>query len=234
MKSFPITKEMRADIAQRLTAKAVAAEVDAIDKDAKRINKEFWKQYEQKLRAASGIPATKWANLIQIGMATRTIQESPRKQGKDRPQTIFLIPMHRQQSETLHEQITSQVKAKLFNWVMQKYDHNLRLKLTADKALPGMTGSDMVDDPALIADIEALQIRIKNLLGAIDTFYSQTWTVLHSCRTAKQMRELFPEGAKLLPEPPATNTNLAPTELAASVTEMLRKGVPPIEPAKAA
>ncbi|WP_299948943.1 Nmad5 family putative nucleotide modification protein, partial [uncultured Microbulbifer sp.] len=54
-------------------------------------------------------------------------------------------------------------------------------------------------------------------------------TILNSCRTSKQLQELLPEGAKYLPKPADKGKNLVPSELAASITEMLQKGIPRVQ-----
>ncbi|MFI2810173.1 Nmad5 family putative nucleotide modification protein [Microbulbifer sp. JSM ZJ756] len=232
MKSFPITKEMRQDIAQRLTSKAVQAEVDAIAAEAEHINKRFWKQYEKKLRAASGVPSTKWPELIRIGMARSVHTLVLYRHGKkNNHHEAFTIEQSRTEADLLRGMLTTQVKGKLFTWLGKRFSHNLHLKACAGKAMPDMNEGNVVTDPDLLADIDALQERVKHLFSAVRDFHFQTETVLASCRTAKQMRELFPEGAKLLPQPQAPRQDLAPTELAASVTDMLRRGVPPVKAA---
>ncbi len=50
--------------------------------------------------------------------------------------------------------------------------------------------------------------------------------LLQACNTRKQLQELFPEAAALLPAPPPKRQDLAPTELAAQVRQRLREGVP--------
>ena len=128
MKSFTVTKEMRNNIAQRLTAKAVAAEMKAINTEAEAINK-----------------------------------------------------------------------------------------------------AALLEDRELITRIKAVCLRQQELITTILNFHRKTMMGLNACRTAKQMRELFPEGAKLLPKPIERTTDLAPKELAESVTKMIQQGVPPVQ-----
>ncbi|EMO9523705.1 hypothetical protein RJ634_006291 [Pseudomonas aeruginosa] len=71
----------------------------------------------------------------------------------------------------------------------------------------------------------------RDLAGVIEAaiaFRAQAMSVLLACRTSRQVEDLFPEAAKLLPQPVKEERALAPTELAANVRNMLSQGVPPV------
>ncbi|AVK28929.1 hypothetical protein CSB85_3712 [Pseudomonas aeruginosa] len=69
---------------------------------------------------------------------------------------------------------------------------------------------------------------LESVVEAGLAFRSQAMDVLLACRTSRQVEDLFPEAAKLLPQPVKQDKALAPTELAANVRSMLSKGVPPV------
>jgi hypothetical protein len=57
-------------------------------------------------------------------------------------------------------------------------------------------------------------------------YREEVMDLLQACKTDKQLRELFPEAASLLPAPVVKQRALVPTELAAKVRKQLKEGVP--------
>ncbi|WP_299947795.1 Nmad5 family putative nucleotide modification protein [uncultured Microbulbifer sp.] len=231
MKSFPITKEMRNNIARILTSKAVEKEIRAIAKEADRLNTVFWKLYEKKLRVASGIPSTRWPELIQQEIATHVYQYIPRVTTKNGTKEALRIDGDSDAVKYRNTWLNTNLMETLYKKIDRRvhFSRDLTLVFTAPKPLASMKGGNLIDDPELIADIEALELRTKSVLTAARDFHDQVQTILNSCRTSKQLQELLPEGAKYLPEPADKGKNLVPSELAASVTEMLQKGIPPVQ-----
>lgn len=79
----------------------------------------------------------------------------------------------------------------------------------------------------LVPTVEALARRWMDILTEACEYHDQIQQLLEACRTRKQLQDLFPEAAELLPQPEAKKgTGLAPVELAAKVRRMLREGVP--------
>lgn len=227
MKSFTVTKEMRNNIAQRLTAKAVAAEMKAINTEAEAINKAFWKGYKKRLRAVSGIPSTQWDNLIKLGLLVHTYTLSP--EDKD-GEAIATVERTRHASDDLQQALSASDRAELWrNFTRRGFSREWELTFKAGHSLPRHNHATLVEDRELITRIKAVCLRQQALITTILNFHRKTMMVLNACRTAKQMRELFPEGAKLLPKPIERTTDLAPKELAESVTKMIQQGVPPVQ-----
>lgn len=232
MKSFPITREMREDIARELTSRAIGAEVTAFARECKRLNTKFWKMHAARLRKETGIPATKWTNLIQIGFARPTCAEYPQilTPGEnprwDYPFTTSSDRTH----EWLREHINPSTFEKLTGYLSSPRYSNRGMVLVFrhDVSVPSIDNCNRVSDKALIKEMIALGERLEKLIDAAHEFREKVMSLLLSCRTSKQMQELFPEGAKLLPPPPVKDTGLAPAGLAESVTAMLKKGVPPV------
>ncbi|QFT55612.1 hypothetical protein FIU95_13740 [Microbulbifer sp. THAF38] len=236
MKSFPITKGMRSDIARCMTSKAVEKSVNDIGKEAERLNKVFWKLYEQKLRAVSGIPSTRWPELIQQGIATNCYQRVPKIKVENTFINILHIDGDSAPMRCLTEMLNSDLLQAFRKWIkkVSHYGKHSSITFTTPKPMADMREGEVIEDPELIASIQKLETRIKTTLTAAMGFHSKAMTVLNSCRTAKQLQDLLPEGAKYLPKREPKTKELAPTELAASVTEMLQKGIPPVEQSEAA
>lgn len=226
MKSFTVTKEMRKDIAQKLTARAISSEVKAINDEAAKLNSEFWKDYKKRLRAVSGIPSTQWDHLIEIGMAVHTYTLSPEDANGA---AIAVVERPRHTSECLEQALSRDIRNDLWrHFSRRNFSSDWELTFKAGHSLPRHNNASLVENEDMISRIKALCERQQSLVGTVLDFHRQTMMVLNSCRTAKQMRELFPEGAKLLPNPVERSTALAPKELAESVTKMIEQGVPPV------
>lgn len=227
MKSFTVTKDMRTNIGQKLTAKAIEAEMKAINSEAESINKAFWKSYKKRLRAVSGIPSTQWDKLIEIGMAIHTYALSPEDEDGE---AIAVVQRSRQTNEDLEQALSREIRNELWrHFSRRNFSRDWELTFKAGHSLPRHNKATLVEDEDLISRIKAICERQQALTKTILEFHRKTMMVLSSCRTAKQMRDLFPEGAKLLPKPVERTTDLAPKELAESVTKMIQQGVPPVQ-----
>lgn len=78
----------------------------------------------------------------------------------------------------------------------------------------------------LFDQIKALAKEAAEILGSAIQYRDEVLDLLQACRTDKQLRELFPEAADLLPAPAVKTKALAPIELAAKVRQRLKEGVP--------
>ncbi|MCY1309652.1 hypothetical protein D9M70_597680 [compost metagenome] len=68
--------------------------------------------------------------------------------------------------------------------------------------------------------------RMLEILEEALVYRGECLDLLNACRTRKQLEELFPEAAALLPAPEPKVKALVPTELAAKVRKQLKEGVP--------
>jgi len=108
----------------------------------------------------------------------------------------------------------------------------LDLKAPAQPDLPGFPGGYYLDDTIpveskLIADYKATTARLFRILVEGWAYLEQCHELLEACKNEKQLEDLFPEAAKLMPPPVANSRGtMVPTELAAKVRKMLETGVP--------
>lgn len=98
-------------------------------------------------------------------------------------------------------------------------------------ALPNVLGArtldpDVPSDARLLKDMQAFAARMRKLLAEGFAYLEECLLLLQACRTDKQLADLFPEAAKLLPPPPQPRANIVPVELAQRVRKMLETGVP--------
>lgn len=237
-KPFTITNAMRNKVADQLTVKAVAQHGPRIAADLAALNQQFWAKHVAAVEALPGLSKKHWADLIQAGAVTATASceptfMQPRKDND--PSEQQLVAVYKHYKEDARNALVAQVLGSTaFEGVRrylerQQYDRHWVIGLKSPTgAVPRLNNMRLITDPAL----ESLALLIcSELAGVIDAavaFRAQAIDVLVACRTSRQVEDLFPEAAKLLPQPAKNEKALAPTELAANVRNMLNQGVPPV------
>lgn len=78
----------------------------------------------------------------------------------------------------------------------------------------------------LFYEAKAVGERLAEVLREGWNYREDVLTLIYSCRTRKQLENLLPEAAALLPPLPQKRQDLAPLELAENVRKRLKEGVP--------
>ncbi|WP_438307582.1 hypothetical protein ACIZ1P_20235 [Pseudomonas guariconensis] len=237
-KPFAITHAMREEVATKLTLQAVAQHGPRIAADLEALNSQFWAKHCAAVDALPGLDKAHWAELIQVGAVTATASCEPHylhlREGGEPRETQLVAVYKEYKAEARNTLVAKVLGSTAFEGVSrylasQRYEGNWVLNLKSPAgAVPRMTKMAVITDPVL----ESLALMAcRDLAGVIEAaiaFRAQAMSVLLSCRTSRQVEDLFPEAAKLLPQPVKEERALAPTELAASVRNMLSQGVPPV------
>lgn len=237
-KPFSITHAMRDKVADQLTAQAVGQHGQRIAADLEALNSQFWAKHCAAVEALPGLDKAHWADLIQVGAVTATSTCEPYylkpRDGKD-PAEMPLVAIKKEYKADARNALVATVLGSTeFVGVSrylatQRYEGNWVLNLKSQTgSVPRRNGMYVITDPVL----ESLALMVcADLAGVIEAavaFRAQAMSVLLACRTSRQVEDLFPEAAKLLPQPVREERALAPTELAANVRNMLSQGVPPV------
>lgn len=237
-KPFTITNAMRNKVADQLTVKAVAQHGPRIAADLAALNQQFWSKHVAAVEALPGLSKKHWPDLILAGAVTATASCTPSymqlREGKD-PYEQKLVAVYKNYKEDVRNALVAQVLGSTaFEGVSrylerERYEGHWVIGLKSPTGgVPRLHYMERISDPAL----ESLALLIcSELAGVIDAavaFRAQAIDVLLACRTSRQVEDLFPEAAKLLPQPVKNEKALAPTELAANVRNMLNQGVPPV------
>lgn len=237
-KPFTITNAMRDTVADKLTLQAVAQHGPRIAGDLNALNSQFWATHCAKVGALPGLDKKHWSELILAGAITATATCVPTylQPREDRePVQAKLVAVAKHYKEDARNELVAKVLGSpAFEGVSRyldrsryEYDWLIALK-SPSGAVPRLIQMDLISDP--VQETLALLI-CSELAGVIDAavaFRAQAMSVLQACRTSRQVEDLFPEAAKLLPQPVKNEKALAPTELAANVRNMLSQGVPPV------
>jgi len=237
-KHFNITNAMRDKVADQLTLQAVAQHGPRIAADLAALNKQFWAHHCAAVEALPGLSKKHWPDLILAGAVTATASCTPTymqpREGKE-PYEQKLVAVRKIYKEDARNALVAKVLGSTtFQGVSrylerERYEGHWIIDLQSPTGgVPRLHYMERITDPAL----ESLALLIcSDLAGVIEAavaFRDQAMSVLQACRTSRQVEDLFPEAAKLLPQPAKNTKALAPTELAASVRNMLVQGVPPV------
>lgn len=232
--NFSLSKEMRTKVADELTIKAVEKHGARISKKLVKINDEFWQRHLAKVAQVLTLEPARYPELIQSGLLTATtscIPEGPGRKGLIK----FALSDRGAGAEELSVfklVLRSQPFAKVADFIKPEryYDTHYRLVfVSATGSVPMLREMDQIgEQDKLLKGAEAIRTEMAEVMKAAVEFCSKTMDILNSVRTSRQLTDLFPEAAKLLPPPVKTRTEVAPTELVDSVRSMLNKGIPPV------
>lgn len=78
----------------------------------------------------------------------------------------------------------------------------------------------------LVKQVDELSAEFLSIITQALDYHEKVTDLLNSCRTDKQLENLFPEAAAMLPKPTKKAQPIVPVELAAQVRRMLADGVP--------
>lgn len=237
-KPFTITHAMRDKVADQLTLQAVAQHGPRIAADLEALNSQFWTKHRTAVDALPGLEKTHWADLIQVGAVTATATCEPHylkpSEGKEPRETQLVAVYKEYKAEARNTLVAKVLGSTAFEGVSryltsQRYEGNWVLNLKSPTgAVPRLTKMAVISDPVLESLALLACADLAGVVEAAIAFRAQAMSVLLACRTSRQVEDLFPEAAKLLPQPVKEERALAPTELAASVRNMLSQGVPPV------
>lgn len=229
-KSFPITNEMREKVADQLTVKAVSKHAKGLAKTLETMRVSFWDAHLKRVDEILKIDRARWAELIQAGVVTAVARVEPRVD-----KTGEVVNLRANQRDPVdckvHEVGKMLMRSEAFRPVFTHLRYNnygyLVAILNHDYSVPSLNGLSYVDADSKIAKAGAkVQGDLLAIFTAAYDFREKTMDILLSCRTSAQLEQLFPEAAKLLPQPVKKRNELAPVELVQNVRGLMEKGVP--------
>lgn len=240
-KPFTITNAMREQVANTLTLRAVAQHGHRLAIDLDVLNDKFWEIHRSKVQALPGLDKKHWSELIQAGAVAAIATVFPtykeeRGEGHSPKTRTYLAAKIYYNDEARNALVYRLLNSSAFEGVKRfilaeksGYEHGWKIHLVSPTgSVPRLYGIENIDDPVLDTLAKWICKELDSVIEAAVSFRAQAMDVLRACRTSRQVEDLFPEAAKLLPQPVKNETALAPTELAANVRNMLSKGVPPV------
>ena len=238
-KHFTITQAMREVVADQLTLQAVAQHGPRIAADLEALNEQFWSKHNAAVEALPGLDKKHWADLIVAGALAAAVKcdvyyMKPRD-GMEPTRCGLHLIFHEYKADQRNALVQKIIDSPAYERVKPflnrnaHYDRHWSLRLTnPNGSVPRLVGMDVLSDP--IHETLALLCaqELQGVMKGAEAFRAQAMDVLLACRTSRQVEDLFPEAAKLLPQPVKIEKAVAPTELAANVRGMLNAGVPPV------
>lgn len=237
-KHFSITNAMREKVADQLTLQAVAQHGPRIAADLAALNKQFWAKHCAAVETLPGLSKKHWPDLILAGAVTATANCLPsymqQRKDKDPYETQLVAVEKHYKAEARNTLAYKVLGSPAFEGVSRYLDrapyheHWVIALKSPSGSVPRLNGMNLITDPAQESLALLVCAELAGVIEAAVAFRDQAMSVLQACRTSRQVEDLFPEAAKLLPQPAKNNKAVAPIELAASVRNMLSQGVPPV------
>lgn len=227
-----ITQAQRAEALNLLTVEAIKHNIAPLSVAFKEVRKLFWDDRDMKLDAVVKLSREDWAKLIQVGCINGVVSAEPEAQvdghhgkvwtgvGKAwftdshsgaAAQLLLAQPGAYEIKQCIRVMPTSLG----YNWIIK-----------SDFTRPRIYGHDKVEGQLLLG-IEAVDKLLREVIAEAAKFRVECEAVLFSCKTLKQLEDLFPEAAKLIPQPERKRTDLIPVEAAKALRLKLAAGVPP-------
>lgn len=244
-----LTKSIRLDLALQLTLKAC-------EKRARGVNR-VWKQQEERLYArhcaklrtlCPKLTINDWSELIQHGLAVQSTGSEQLKYGVGREVEVLprtLIPA------SIRNGSDDEAYKSLMQSILREFTPDLRHFLHSQSSLtspaiaalliyyPAMLGlpplpREMLylnpedeEDRKMIIELKGLKERTAKILSEAWAFFNEALDVLNSCRSAKQLEQVWLGAAKLLPKPhPKTVGAITPYQAAEKLQRRLEAGIP--------
>lgn len=224
-----LTHKIREELAMKLTVKAITPNVQPLADRLKEANKEFWRLHAEQVKAVLPVPMNKWNDLIAAGVlrATSTVfvvTETAEGESSNSAVCVYDKPYTRQ--EWYISLLKEPALSPLGHLVNPRHSSVICFEANYGGAVPHLNNMNTLRHGTPLAEnLRSIDRDSKAFFNGAYEFYCKVTDVLASCRTKKQLEEIFPEAAALLPAP-QKKSNIVPVELANSVRDMLSKGVP--------
>lgn len=228
-----LNNKLREEIAVKLTAKAMQVEGARIAAEIEKLNRVFWSKAEAKADAI--VPRHYWAQAVGTPIFNRESSVQPRVYDSEDESWSYGCAILRNRDRQTLDLVKSIMRdpqmAPLHRWLKEsRYSYAQVLTLQHSSSIPDPGHLDQVECPETIAALAALDKACNQLVFAGLDFHNKVSGVLFSCRSVKQLQELLPEAARLVPPKPVDrSSSLMPVETAQAIQRMLVAGVPPVE-----
>lgn len=233
-KSFAISNEMRERVVDKLTQQAVAKHGKRIGAALKKLNEQFWADHMKKVDQLLQVDPKRYPELIAAGVIAATTTESPHVPKAGSPLKFSYsnnsrYPESVRAGEIMKLVLISSEFLQVAAFVKKNDYHNAyELRFSSQTgSVPRLNNMNELDaESKIVKQAKKIHAELSEIFAAADDFHQKAADILASCRTSRQVEDLFPEAAKLLPQPAKKTQALAPVELVDSVRSMLSKGVP--------
>lgn len=234
---FTINHAMREQVANKLVIQAVAQHGPRLGRALSDFNDAFWKRHVEHAKALPGLNPNNWHYLIQRGAVAATSSGYPLYQEEAESMPCELIRfsyMGERERLCTANILGSPAFASVARYIVNATEYGrdrdvFRLKLQCPfGAVPRWKNFEFIIDSELVQSALDIKRDLHGVLNAGYQFRNQAMDLLMACRTSSQVEDLFPEAVKLLPQPAKKGTEVVPVELAQSVRDMLKQGVPPV------
>lgn len=225
--SVRLTNEMREDIARVLACRAMKRKAQRLHKDIEKFNADYWERHQSKVDKAMA-PLTKkdWPALMQSGILTstqtvipETERETPRGERRFMGVSVSSDPEVNRVLDMAGLVCGDQRK-----YVLRRRS-GLGLYLRAGTPMPRINHMERIDTKKMADRANRLLDRLSAIVKETRSTYQEIMGILRSCTTSRQLEDVFPEAAKLVPQPAPKQGQMVPQEQIDRVRSLIKENV---------
>lgn len=260
-----LTKEIRKDLAAKITAKAIEKHAPAMAKKVKTLNTKFTEVHARHLASLiPEVPESSWDRMIQLQITASTqggevtvypserdakgeLSSSSHYLGRlsssyKVSEDVFRVKRMMMDKwakvfecfdvrRSYYEEIVIQSFGPRFDRVLPTFatDHHINLRGLEPENIKEVDQLEQARIRALaplVKQVDELSAEFMSILTQAMDYHEKVSDLLAACRTEKQLADLFPEAAAMLPQEAKKAQPVVPVELAKNVRRMLAEGVP--------
>lgn len=231
MKAFQLNQEHRHTLAHQLTVQAIKKSATECRTRLEKLQADYWEAHAKAMEKRLGMDRKAFRPLIADGILTHTcaiVPETWRRGdvGGAQWRDVTINVHNRCVGKVLADPAIGLIGSA---GVLGRYLHRsvcADLVFRHSGGLPRCDGMEKITRKDFQHRLDAAANKLDRITQAAKDFYANAEAILSSCRTSRQLADLFPEAAKMLPPPPEKNTQLVAQDQANKVRDMLRTGIP--------
>lgn len=228
MKSIQINQQHRETIAHALTVQAVQQAAGQLKARIEALNADYWERHIERVEKLLGRPRGDFDKLAQAGLLRTRMAVEPEilfADGEER----WASPLSISIPEYIHRLLTDPDLAlagrDCFLGTPRMGGRAVRLWFRHSKPVPELNHMEKIEHVGAVNELQAIAADAKRLIAAARDFHKRTMAILRACRTSRQLEDVFPEAAKLLPKPAEKKGQMVPQDQINAVRDMLTAGV---------
>lgn len=181
-KSYPLSKELRAQLLRQLVQKAVAKHGARIGAELKAINGEFWSCHVDRVRVLLGIPQKGWTELMQLGVLATVYSEHPEVRGVGNPVEFSADWRNEHRLDIWQMAISGPEFSSVSSFIQRKRHSSRSIGLLLQSpcgSVPRINGMfDLAADSELVKRMDAVRGELCAVFNAAEDFHAKAKEVL--------------------------------------------------------
>lgn len=229
--SISINQKMRDEIAHKLTVQATSTAATKFLAEFKRQNDAFWVRHQEHINKLTGLTKKKQRELIQAGVMraeTTVFPEIP----------VFDEALDRRRWTYPFFDLLADGDARVLS-DLELYtsgsgpisttrfsNRKIAFVFRAESTVVQVDKMSLLEAGVHADGLLTLAKSASQILKSARNFRAEAMKVLSSCRTSRQLEDIWPEAAKLIPKRQTATASIVPKDAIDRVRAQLENGIP--------